>query len=44
MIGVCHGEPYQFRSNGKPALEPIPAWDPAKFKGAIRQDDSQSAR
>lgn len=39
MIGVCYGEPYQFRSNGRPVTGPMQAWTPDRIAGAARQDD-----
>jgi hypothetical protein len=39
MIGVCFGAPYEFRSNGKPILDPLKPWTPERVKGAIDQDD-----
>lgn len=39
MIGVCYGEPYQFQSNGRPILSPIPRWQPERVEEALRQDD-----
>ncbi len=39
MIGVCFGEPYEFRSNAKPITDPLEPWTPERVAGAIGQDD-----
>jgi hypothetical protein len=39
MIGVCYGDPYQFRFNGEPILEALRDWKPEMVAGATRQDD-----
>ncbi len=39
MIGVTQGAKYEFQSNGKPILEEIHAWAPARVADAIHQDD-----
>jgi hypothetical protein len=39
MIGVCYGDRYEFQSNAKPILDDVAAWDPARVKGALAQDD-----
>lgn len=39
MIGVCFGDIYEFKSNGKPVEGPLEAWRPERIKGAIGQDD-----
>ena len=39
MIGVCFGEPYEFRSNGKPITGPIREWTPERVSNALNEDD-----
>ncbi len=39
MVGVCYGEPYQFRATWRPFTEPLRPWTPELITGAIKQDD-----
>lgn len=39
MFGVCHGAPWEFRSNGAMITQDLGAWKPKAIKGAIGQDD-----
>ena len=39
MIGVCYGDIYEFRSNGKPITGPLEPWKPERIHNAIYQDD-----
>ncbi len=39
MIGVCFGDIYEFKSNGKPIDGPLEPWRPERVAGAIGQDD-----
>ena len=39
MIGVCFGDIYEFKSNGKPIEGPLEPWRPERVAGAIGQDD-----
>lgn len=39
MVGVCYGEPYQFRYNGMIVPAPLRPWDPDLIDEATRQDD-----
>lgn len=39
MVGVCFGDPYEFRSNGKIIEGALEAWVPERVRGALNQDD-----
>lgn len=39
MIGVCYGEPYEFRFNGKPITQSFAPWHPKRIANAVNQDD-----
>ncbi|HPC15895.1 MAG TPA: ADP-ribosylglycohydrolase family protein [Candidatus Hydrogenedentes bacterium] len=39
MIGVCFGDIYEFKSNGKTVEGPLEPWKPERIRGAIGQDD-----